>query len=261
MFALLRYVRAWRPQDDTGKASRCASATPIAQPDEVVVENAISYCGCPCGCKKVALSAASCVRCQCRICLACTNSGDETAMACHGCRSQAQHLSDADKSIFASAIGDASFDEVNCALQRGLAWHAAAAAAAACDEPPGEIPQPSPASCAPRSRARPNSTALPEVQPHFRCAQRSSRAVEMREIQVMDGTSRGVHPSHSTWGARGLIWCAICGSWGSSRFVGLRKICQGGPTAAGSSVLRRVARGLPPVSNAQWVDPADVLPG
>ena len=75
---------------------------------------------------------------------------------------------------------------------------------------------------------------------------------------------RLIDVSHVLAGRRGLVWCQLCGAWGTlrnPRVENLGRACAvtlgRPPTTAGRSVLSRVARGLTPTTMVVWPSHGD----
>ena len=87
------------------------------------------------------------------------------------------------------------------------------------------------------------------------------RCTGARALALDDPTS---HPlfmqsdsSHTLDVIRGVLYCVVCGSFGTVNTRGLCKVCPPSrrPTKAGAEVLSRLSRGLTPKSGVPWPAP------
>ena len=74
---------------------------------------------------------------------------------------------------------------------------------------------------------------------------------------------RPIHPSHSITYYRGVIFCNHCGYYSTGGSVrGLRDTCRLKPLVSQSRLLKRMWKGLFPVSSQDWPEPEDhQIPG
>ena len=66
--------------------------------------------------------------------------------------------------------------------------------------------------------------------------------------------SQPLHDSHHLCQHRGFTWCWVCGKFATVRGRGLLSECQGGASATGKEVLRRVRAGQTPHASLRWPD-------